>query len=58
MSPRFSQDLILCRDALQHMRQEEAIKVIHGFEASGSKYLATNYHHNPALQGLNPNLWG
>jgi hypothetical protein len=56
--PCVLQDLILCRDALQHMKQEEALKVIKTFEASGSKYIATNYHMNSALQGLNPNIWG
>lgn len=39
-------DLILCRDCLIHLSNEDSFKVLRNFKNSGSKYLliTTNYH--------------
>ena len=53
-------DLVLTRDALQHMHVDEAMLALRNIEASGARYLITNYHRHPALvrHGVNPNLLG
>lgn len=43
-----AQDMVLCRDALQHLPLKDAIAVVKNIERSGAKYLITNWH------GLSP----
>ena len=53
-------DAVLTRDALQHMRIGDAMRAVRNIEASGARFLITNYHDHPALEqhGINPNLLG
>jgi len=52
-------DVVLTRDALQHLPVEDGIKLIQGIEKSGAKYFVTNFHH--ASNGNNykiaPGAW-
>ena len=42
----FESDLILCRDMLQHNTLAAGYQAVVNIEASGAKYLITNWHHH------------
>jgi len=39
-------DMILARDAIQHLSLADGLQVLRNIEASGAKFLVTNFHHS------------
>ncbi|KAJ3069355.1 hypothetical protein HK102_006944, partial [Quaeritorhiza haematococci] len=50
-------DAIMCRDAIQHLPLKDGEAIYKNFEASGAKFLITNFHNTTGNWDISPGSW-